>query len=258
MVAEARGCQRPQLAEACAAAIELLHCGSLVYDDLPCFDDAPLRRGRSTVHILFGEEMAVLVGHALTVLAFETLMCEAAGPPQVLLELLRVIARGVDCSSGIVAGQAWESEPVVEDIAGYHRAKTGALFESAILAGAIVGGEDPELWSGIGWCLGEAYQVLDDLHDAHCSEELLGKPVGRDAALGRPSAVAALGVAGCVRKIGELVETASARVPACPGRARLVALIQRLDLKTLAESPSPSPRASTHGAALTLEKRRPG
>jgi geranylgeranyl diphosphate synthase type II len=169
-----------------------------------------------------------------------------------------VVARGVDCSSGIVAGQAWESEEVVEDIAGYHRAKTGALFESAILAGAIVGGDDPERWRGLGYCLGEAYQVLDDLHDACSYEELLGKPVGRDAALGRPSAVTTLGAAGCVRRIGELVEATSARVPACPGRAQVVALIQRLDLKNLAQSPAPAPpapgRPGTVGATPPLAK----
>jgi geranylgeranyl diphosphate synthase, type II len=263
-VAEACGSVRPQLAEASAAAIELLHCASLVYDDLPCFDDAPIRRGLSTVHILFGEEVAVLVGNALTVLAFETVMRETAGQPQVLLELLQAVARGVDCSSGIVAGQAWESEEVVDDIAGYHRAKTGALFESAILAGAIVGGDDPERWSGLGYCFGEAYQVIDDLRDAHSSAELLGKPVGRDAALGRPSAVATLGAAGCVRRITELVETASARVPPCPGRAQVVVLIQRLTAhlaQSRTRAPSApgrvSPSSAPPSAAPTLEKRRP-
>ena len=77
-VAQACGEDQPAVTDAAAAAIELLHCASLVHDDLPCFDDAPIRRGKPSVHRAFGEQLAVLAGDALIVLAFETLALAAA------------------------------------------------------------------------------------------------------------------------------------------------------------------------------------
>lgn len=243
-VADACGAADPQLAEVAAVAIELLHCASLVYDDLPCFDDAPLRRGVTAVHMLYGQELAVLAGNALTVLAFETLAHASSPRPEVVLALVRTIAGGVGSSWGIVAGQAWESEAVVEDIAAYHRAKTGALFEAAILAGAIVGCDESQRWRGLGYRLGEAYQIADDLRDACGSAEALGKPVGQDLAHGRPSAARALGAAGCVRRIAEIVADVRAQVPSCPGRGQVLALVRRLELQLQAQQPANSPGAA--------------
>jgi geranylgeranyl diphosphate synthase, type II len=251
IVADACGAAPPGLAEVSAASIELLHCASLVYDDLPCFDDAPVRRGVPTVHTLFGEDMAVLVGNALTVLAFEIVAQATSRHPELLLALLRVISSGANSSSGIVAGQAWECEETVDDLGAYHRAKTGALFESAILTGATVGGDDPRSWRELGYIIGEAYQIADDLRDAAGDADLIGKPVGQDVAHDRPSAVVRLGVAGCVRKIGELIEDASARVPRCPGRGEVLALIRRLELQLLSQSNlselQPAPAVSALG-----------
>ena len=129
-VARACGDDRPQLSEAAATAIELLHCASLVHDDLPCFDDAPVRRGQPSVHSAFGERLAVLAGDGLIVVAFQVLARAGAQAPDRLVHLLTTIAGSVGMPGGIVAGQAWESESRVS-LMQYQRAKTGALFVAA-------------------------------------------------------------------------------------------------------------------------------
>ncbi|PCC69499.1 geranylgeranyl diphosphate synthase, type II [Nannocystis exedens] len=236
-VAEACGGAHPALADAAAAAIELLHCASLVYDDLPCFDDAAVRRGHPTVHAAFGEELAILAGNALIVLAFDAL-ARAGGPhPHLLPGLLRVVARGVGGPSGIVAGQGWESEAGLDDLGRYHRAKTGALFEAAVIAGAMTGGGDPLQWTGLGYRLGEAYQIADDIRDAYGRPELLGKPVGQDRAHHRPSAVRELGLDGATGHLNELVDQAAGRIPACAGRNDLLAHLRRWSEQLLAAPP---------------------
>ena len=224
-VAQACGDDDPGLSEAAAVAIELLHCASLVHDDLPCFDDAATRRGRASVHFAFGESLAVLAGDALIVLAFQALSEGAVRSPQRLAPLLATIARGVGMPSGIVAGQAWECEPRVT-LAQYQRAKTGALFVAATMAGAQACGVEPEPWRALGDCLGEAYQVADDIRDVAADPDLLGKPMGRDAALCRPSAAGQLGLEGAVRLFDGLVERAIAAIPPCPGAAQLRALVR--------------------------------
>jgi geranylgeranyl diphosphate synthase type II len=224
-VADACGDAHPALAEAAAVAVELLHCASLIYDDLPCFDDAPIRRGHAAVHVAHGEEIAILAGNSLIVLAFETLARAGAAHPAQLPALLRVIARGVGSPSGICAGQAWESESPPE-LGVYHRAKTGALFESAIIAGAIAGGGDPLQWSGLGYRLGEAYQIADDLRDAFGRPELLGKPVGQDAINSRPSAVHELGTSAALQRMSHLCDDVVDRIPDCVGRRQTVELIR--------------------------------
>jgi geranylgeranyl diphosphate synthase type II len=223
-VAGACGDDAPAVSDAAAAAIELLHCASLVHDDLPCFDNSPLRRGQPTVHKLFGERLAVLTGDALIVLAFETLTRGAAAAPERLLALLGTVGRAVGMPSGISAGQAWECEEQVV-LSDYHRSKTGALFIASCVAGAQAAGADPKSWQGVGERLGEAYQVADDLRDAICDVDELGKPVKRDAVLHRPSAVQELGIAGAVARLEGLVKGAIASVPHCPGAAELKALI---------------------------------
>ena len=225
-LAVAWGCgdRRGELARAAAASIELLHCASLCHDDLPCFDDADTRRGRPSVHKAFGEPLAVLAGDALIVLAFEALARGAAATPARLAGLIGIVARSVGLPNGIVAGQAWECEPSV-DLSDYHRAKTGELFAAATAAGAAAAGHDPTSWRLLGDRIGEAYQVADDLRDVACDATDLGKPVGRDAVLGRRNAVAELGTAGAVKRLDGLIEEAVGSIPACPGRRDLEALI---------------------------------
>jgi geranylgeranyl diphosphate synthase type II len=213
-VAEAYGCNRMDVAEAAACAIELQHCASLVHDDLPCFDDADLRRGKASVHRMFGEAIAVLTGDALIVLGFETLARATSSSSQA----------SVGTPYGLVAGQAWESEPSIR-VDQYHRAKTASLFVAATTAGAIVAGADPAPWRAVGERLGAAYQVADDLLDALAVEEEAGKPVRQDAMLGRPSAVKAYGVSGAVARLRELVTEAAAAIPDCAGAHALRELV---------------------------------
>lgn len=224
-VAAACGAQSSRTADASAAAIELLHCASLVHDDLPCFDDAETRRGKPSVHRAFGEPLAVLAGDALIVLAFETLARDLADAPRDLAALTLLIAKSVGAPHGIAAGQAWESEPAAS-LQTYHRAKTASLFVAATMAGAIAAGRDPAEWRELGELLGESYQVADDICDAAADPEIVGKPIGQDAALGRPSACADLGLMGSVERLKQLVGSAVAAVPSCPGMADLRAMVR--------------------------------
>jgi geranylgeranyl diphosphate synthase, type II len=237
-VAAACGDSDPALSEAAASAIELLHCASLVHDDLPCFDDAATRRGRASVHYAYGESLAVLAGDALIVLAFQTLGAAAGKSPDRLAPLLATIASGVGMPFGIVAGQAWECEPRVS-LADYQRAKTGALFAAATVAGAQAAGAPSAPWRGLGEWLGEAYQVADDIRDVASDPDMLGKPTGQDAALCRPSAAAQLGLGGAIAHFDQLVAAAIASIPPCPGAAQLGALVrmesERLVPKALSE-----------------------
>ncbi|MFN8758293.1 MAG: polyprenyl synthetase family protein [Tagaea sp.] len=223
-VAAACGDRNPALADAAAASIELLHCASLVHDDLPCFDDAQTRRGKPSVHRAFGEPLAVLAGDGLIVLAFETVALAGAHKPALMRTLVGVVARAAGAPNGIVAGQAWESEPEIS-LAAYQQAKTGALFAAATVAGATAAGVPGEAWRMVGERLGEAFQVADDLLDAFATAEAAGKPVGRDAALGRPNAVQLLGARGAREHFDELVAESVAAVPDCPGRDPLRAAI---------------------------------
>jgi geranylgeranyl diphosphate synthase type II len=229
-VAAACGDDEPTLSDAAAVSIELLHCASLVHDDLPCFDNADTRRGRRSVHRAFGEPLAVLTGDALIVLAFQTLG-RFSHQPQRLALMLMTVSRSVGVPFGIVAGQAWECEPHV-DIARYHRAKTGALFAASAIAGAAAAGADCEPWRALGEKLGDAYQVADDIRDAAGDSDEIGKPIGRDAVLGRPNAVIEFGLAGAVKRLEQLVVEAIAAIPACPGAADLKSLVM-LEAKRL-------------------------
>ena len=223
-VAAACGDDAPALTDAAAAAIELLHCASLVHDDLPCFDDASTRRGKPSLHRAFDERLAVLAGDALIVLAFQSVARAGVAMPQRLAALVQTVARGVGAPAGIVAGQAWECEPRVP-LADYQRAKTGALFSAATMAGADAAGAEPGPWRLLGERLGEAYQVADDILDAAADAEVIGKPVGRDVALDRPSAVRELGIGNAIRRFDMLMEGAIESIPACPGASHLRALI---------------------------------
>jgi geranylgeranyl diphosphate synthase type II len=225
--AVAKACEGddPELVAASAAAIELLHCASLVHDDLPCFDDADLRRGHPSVHRAFGERLAILAGDALIVLAFQTIAQAGSRSPQRLAPLLATIAAGAGMPAGMAAGQAWECEPQVA-LRDYHRAKTGALFAAATQAGALACGVDPAPWKALGERLGEAYQVADDIRDACGSTQWLGKPVRRDAALGRPTIAAQLGLAAAMPLFDRLMSDAQRCVPPGHGAAALQELIR--------------------------------
>ena len=224
-VAHACGNDDPALADAAAVAIELLHCASLVHDDLPCFDDACTRRGRASVHWAYGESLAVLAGDALIVLAFQTLGLAGKKSPHRMAEVLGVVASGVGMPFGIVAGQAWESESKVS-LTAYQRAKTGALFVAATTGGALAAGADPKPWRALGEWLGEAYQVADDIRDVMADPSVLGKPVGQDVALGRPSSAIDLGLGGAIAYFEGLVQSAIDSVPNCASRESMRQLVR--------------------------------
>lgn len=225
-VAAANGNSDPALSAAAAASIELLHCASLVHDDLPCFDNADERRGKPSVHVAFGDQIAVLTGDALIVLGFESLG-QATGDcryPERLPKLLAITSRAVGMPFGISAGQAWECEPEV-NVSHYHRSKTGSLFVAATCAGAAAAGAEVEPWELLGQRIGEGYQIADDIRDATSDAETLGKPVGQDAALERPNAVQAHGLDGAVRRLRVLIEEGVESIPDCPGGDLLQLLI---------------------------------
>jgi geranylgeranyl diphosphate synthase, type II len=208
-----------------AVAIELLHCASLVHDDLPCFDNAPTRRGQASVHSQFGERIAVLAGDALIVMAFESLVLGAAAKPMRVPDLLLTLTRCVGMPHGIVAGQAWECEASLS-LPDYHRAKTGSLFAAATEMGALSAGVPAQPWVALGERLGDAYQLADDIRDVACDEASMGKPAQRDRTLGRPSAVAQWGMVGALARFEGLIRTARDAVPEGHGAKQLRALVQ--------------------------------
>jgi len=222
-IASAVGEDVPGLADGAAVAVELIHCASLVHDDLPCFDAAATRRGQPSTHRAFGEPLAVLAGDQLIVLAFEVLARSATAAPARLGRLVTTLARGVGMPYGIIAGQGWESEPSIPTTL-YRRAKTGALFEAAALSGAISAGadaEEAEAWRVFGQRIGEAYQVADDLLDVLSDPASAGKPVGRDGVLGRPNVACDLGLGASTQLFEQLVQSAIEAIPTCTGREEL-------------------------------------
>ena len=223
-VALACGDDKPGVTDAAAAALELMHCASLVHDDLPAFDDADMRRGKPSVHRAFSEPLAVLAGDSLIMLAFEVLARASGQDAMRSARLVLTLARQSGMPGGICAGQGWESEDKI-DMRAYHRSKTGALFVAATQMGAIAAGQDPEPWAELGDRIGEAFQVADDLRDAVFDAETLGKPVGQDDRHGRPNAVAALGIEGATQRYHDILSGAIASIPSCPGEAMLAQMV---------------------------------
>lgn len=234
-VAQACGEDAPALTDAAAVAIEMLHCASLVHDDMPCFDDAATRRGQATVHTVFGEPLALLTGDALIILAYQTLARAGVAQPARLAGLLQTISDGVGAPDGIVAGQAWECESRVS-LSQYQRAKTGALFVASTCAGAQAAGADPMPWRGLGECLGEAYQVADDIRDVLLHSDQLGKPAGQDAQHGRPSAAHDLGLADAIHLFRRLMQNAIDSVPDCPSRTAMRQIVLRESERLMPQS----------------------
>lgn len=247
-LAVASACQRGPLrprALGAAAAVELMHCASLVHDDLPCFDDAELRRGLPSVHCAFGEAMAVLVGDGLIVLAFDTLTRALASEHPFDTASLLALSEASGACRGLVAGQAWELEGGSVDVLRYHRAKTASLFELACVLGARAAGGDVKAFGLFGREIGMAYQAVDDLADRLGSPALLGKPVGQDAARGRPTSASDLSVA----RLGVRLAAGRAMgaVPNCPGADDLRSMVE-IVMRTLGvDLPLHAPTAACVG-----------
>jgi farnesyl diphosphate synthase len=202
-----------------AAAVELLHCYSLVHDDLPSMDDDDLRRGKPTVHRAFDEATAILVGDALQALAFELLADPATNEdPAVRAELVLGLARAAGLG-GMIGGQMLdlaaegrygEAALAEDDIRRLQAMKTGAVLAFSVDAGAILTKADGDTRARLrafGGALGEAFQVADDLLDREASAHAVGKRTGKDAERGKATLVDLLGLEGaraeCDRLAGE-------------------------------------------------------
>jgi farnesyl diphosphate synthase len=186
------------------AALEMIHCYSLVHDDLPAMDDDDLRRGRPTAHRAFDEATAILAGDALLTYAFDVVADPAThSDPAVRSELVLKLARAAGLG-GMVGGQVLDL--AAEEQAEKHREgavcqlqamKTGALLLYAVEAGAILGRADKKQSAALsryGAALGAAFQVADDILDEEGDEAALGKRAGKDAGRNKATLVAALGI----------------------------------------------------------------
>lgn len=204
------------------SAIELLHCYSLVHDDLPSMDDDDLRRGRPTVHKAFDEATAILVGDALQALAFEVLADSATdSDPALRSELVLGLARASGLG-GMVGGQLLDLsaegrygpvETAEADVRLLQAMKTGAILTFSVEAGAILGRADAASRASLiayGRALGAAFQVADDILDREASAEALGKRTGKDREKGKATLVDLLGLDGARRECRILVEKAQA------------------------------------------------
>jgi farnesyl diphosphate synthase len=206
-------------------ALELLHCYSLVHDDLPAMDNDDLRRGRPTLHKAFDEATAILAGDALLTLAFDIMgRDEVHADAKIRIELVRELAR-TSGIGGMAGGQMLDLsaegrfEPkrtlTEKEIDTLQAMKTGALIRFACRAGAILGEGDAQARAGIeryGAAIGQAFQIADDLLDVEGDSKLLGKAAGKDAAAGKATLVAVLGVDGAHAKLDALIEEADAAV----------------------------------------------
>ena len=209
-----------------AAALECVHCYSLVHDDLPMMDDDDLRRGQPTVHKAFDEATAILAGDGLLTLAFDVIASPQVHPdPRVGLQLVRGLARASGVG-GMVGGQmldlaaegrhTHDGQPLKlppEAIRQLQAMKTGALLLFAVEAGAILAGaslDQREALARYGRSLGIAFQIADDVLDVEADSATLGKAVGKDEAKGKATLVQVLGIEAARREVQMHVEAALA------------------------------------------------
>ena len=223
-VSSACGLDNFELSMASAVSVEMMHCASLVHDDLPAFDNADIRRGKPTVHKAFDEPLAVLCGDSLIILAIQVLTAQGLSAPKRLGELINTLTNSTGMPYGICSGQGWESEKTI-DLSAYHKLKTASLFVASTKMGAIAAGEDPEPWAELGQRIGEAFQVADDLKDFSDSQKS-GKSNNRDSENDRPNAVLKLGEKGAIKRLQDILAGAIASIPSCPGEVELIKIVR--------------------------------
>ena len=205
-----------------ACAVELIHAYSLVHDDMPCMDNDVLRRGKPTVHVAYGEAMALLAGDALQALAFELLTPEDGSvAPAVQARLCAALARAAG-HHGMAGGQAIDlahvglamTEAALRDM---HRRKTGAMLEVSVHMGALSAGADGPTLACLqryAQAIGLAFQVVDDILDVTADSATLGKTAGKDQANDKPTFVSLLGLAGAQTQAQALLQDALAALDA--------------------------------------------
>jgi len=210
-----------------AAAVELVHCYSLVHDDLPAMDDDDVRRGRPTVHIKFGEATAILVGDALLTLAFEVMAAQPTDPdPTVRAALCLDLAKAAG-AAGMVGGQqldldAEHAHADIDRIRQIQSLKTGALIRHACAAGALLGRADALQAAALARyadAIGLAFQVSDDLLDVEGDAGAVGKRLAKDAAHGKATFVSLLGIDGARHQLRQLEQDAISALTAFAPRA---------------------------------------
>jgi geranylgeranyl diphosphate synthase, type II len=225
-----------------ACAVEMIHAYSLIHDDLPAMDDDDLRRGQPTCHKQFGEATAILAGDALQALAFQVL---AEGyPPATGAACCRTLARAAGMA-GMVGGQvddlAWESaadpdaERNVHTLEHLHGRKTGALIRAALQLGAFAGHATKsappdallERFDAYGRCLGLLFQITDDVLDVEGHAAQTGKRVQKDAARGKLTYPALLGVAGSRGRAEQLCAEARGLMEPLGGSAATLSALAR-------------------------------
>lgn len=207
-----------------AIAIELIHCYSLIHDDLPAMDDDDLRRGKPTCHVAFDEATAILAGDALQAKAFEvlaktTIAEHASHPAQFHAALIGLLAKHSG-SQGMVGGQSLDLQAEGKHISlaaleQMHCCKTGALIECAVELGAIVGGasdSDRQTLNRFAKAMGLAFQVQDDVLDIESDTATLGKPQGSDIAANKNTYPEKLGLDGAKAKADSLYQNALAEL----------------------------------------------
>lgn len=202
------------------AALECIHCYSLIHDDLPSMDNSDLRRGRPTAHKKFDDATAILAGDALLTLAFDIITRdEVHRDANVRLLLTRALARaaGIGGMAGgqmlDLAGEGRFGDREPPDVAQLQQMKTGALLKYGCIAGAILGQASQDQYNALdayGHTFGEAFQIADDLLDVEGDAAALGKPAGQDAALGKATFVTQLGIDGAKARLRDLLNQADA------------------------------------------------
>ncbi|WP_224245670.1 polyprenyl synthetase family protein [Hyalangium gracile] len=217
-------------AEDAACALEYIHTYSLIHDDLPAMDDDDLRRGRPTSHKVFGEAMAILAGDALLTEAFTLL---ASGPEPVRVALCRELAMAAG-AAGMVGGQVLdiaEDRPAQMDyLTRLHGLKTGAMIRASCRMGVLAAGgsaEDLRRADTYGEAVGLAFQIADDILDVTGDPKLMGKPVGADAAAGRYTFPAVIGLEASWVLAERMVADAVAAVEPIEGAGGPLAVLAR-------------------------------
>lgn len=197
-------------------AVEMVHCYSLIHDDLPSMDNDDLRRGRPTVHKAYDEATAILAGDALLTQAFATLADLSCHPdPAVRVALVTELAAGSG-AGGMVGGQMRDIEGerggfTDIEIAIMQAMKTGALIRASVRMGALLGGADARAFSALtayAEAAGRAFQLADDILDVTASPEAMGKATGKDAGAGKQTVVSRLGVEGARVMLDKIVNEA--------------------------------------------------
>lgn len=200
------------LLDAAAVAVELVHCYSLVHDDLPAMDDDALRRGQPTVHVAFDEATAILAGDALQSLAFEVL-ARAPQDPARRVAMLAELAQATG-AGGMCGGQALDIAATgqangigIDALQRLHALKTGALLRASVRLGAIAAGADPASRTALDRyadALGLAFQIRDDLLDIEGDAAILGKTAGKDVEQDKATFPALLGIEASRARLAEL------------------------------------------------------